>query len=107
MKFMNVVVPRMYDTDNALVLSGDFATDIPHDVEPAEFFFLEFQAALAAWFETPDGKSVYKHLDKPFDLMDLDPETELDTDSFIDTMNSFGIFNLHIDETVYVDEVAA
>jgi len=97
------MVPRMFETDSDLMVSADFESDYEH---PEEVFFNDFQLALAQWFDTEDGAHVWNYKEGNFDLIDLDPQEDLTSESFLSIFNSYGIYDVIIDE-IDLSDVAA
>jgi hypothetical protein len=99
MSNVSVLAPRFIDADEALVLTADFLGDVPQGEDINVVFFKKFQDGLSTWIlTTPDGAECYREHAGNFDLIDLDPDFDLCSDSFLNIMSDLDIYGINIKE---------
>jgi|TARA_B110000093_G_scaffold119746_1_gene128216 hypothetical protein len=99
MSNVSVLAPRFIDADEALVLTADFLGDVPQGEDINDVFFKKFQDGLSTWISTTDdGAECYREHKGNFDLIDLDPDYDLCSDSFVSIMSDLDIYGINIKE---------
>jgi hypothetical protein len=108
MSNVSVIAPRFIDADETLVLTADFHGDVPQGEDIKDVFFKKFQDGLSTWISTTvDGADCYMQNSGNFDLIDLDPDFDLCSDSFLSIMSGLDIYSINIQEVPnLVDEAA-